>query len=80
MKQTKLYPLVLSSLFLALALILPFITGQLQQLGSMLLPMHLPIMLCGFIYKKWLAISFTMVGIFSLLFGILLENLKRNVF
>ncbi len=31
-------------------------------------------MLCGFIYKKWLAISFTMVGIFSLLFGILLEK------
>ena len=49
MKQTKIYPLVLSSLFLALALVLPFVTGQLQQLGSMLLPMHLPIMLCGFI-------------------------------
>ena len=49
MKQNKIYPLVLSSLFLALALVLPFVTGQLQQLGSMLLPMHLPIMLCGFI-------------------------------
>lgn len=49
MNQSKIYPMILSSLFLALALVLPFITGQLQQLGSMLLPMHLPIMLCGFI-------------------------------
>lgn len=49
MSQSKIYPLVLSSMFLALALVLPFVTGQLQQLGSMLLPMHLPVMLCGFI-------------------------------
>lgn len=49
MHKSKMIPMVLSSFFLALAIVLPFITGQLQQLGSMLLPMHLPIMLCGFI-------------------------------
>ena len=40
--------LVLSSLFLALALVLPFLTGQIQQFGSMLCPMHIPVLLCGF--------------------------------
>ena len=41
--------LTLSALFLALGLILPFLTLQIPQIGSMLLPMHLPVLLCGFI-------------------------------
>ena len=41
--------LVLSALFLALALVLPFLTGQIPQVGSALLPMHLPVLLCGLI-------------------------------
>ena len=35
-------------MFLALALVLPLLTGQLQQLGNALCPMHIPILLCGF--------------------------------
>ena len=34
---------------LALALVLPFLTGQIPQIGGMLLPMHLPVFLCGLI-------------------------------
>ena len=41
--------LVLSALFLALAFVLPFLTGQVQQIGRMLCPMHIPVLLCGFI-------------------------------
>lgn len=41
--------LTLAALFLALGLVLPFFTGQIPQIGSMLLPMHLPILLCGFV-------------------------------
>ena len=41
--------LAYSGMFLALALLLPFLTGQIPQLGSALLPMHLPVLLCGFI-------------------------------
>ena len=41
--------LVLSALFLAIGLVLPFITGQVPQFGSMLLPMHIPVLLCGLI-------------------------------
>ncbi|MBQ8731642.1 MAG: ECF transporter S component [Oscillospiraceae bacterium] len=40
--------LVFSALFLALSYVLPFLTGQIPQLGAALCPMHLPILLCGF--------------------------------
>ncbi|MVB11234.1 ECF transporter, substrate-specific component [Caprobacter fermentans] len=41
--------LIFSALFLALGLLLPFLTGQVPQIGSMLLPMHIPVLLCGFL-------------------------------
>ncbi|MCI2058443.1 MAG: ECF transporter S component [Oscillibacter sp.] len=41
--------LAFSGVFLALALVLPFLTGQIPQIGSALLPMHLPVLLCGFV-------------------------------
>ena len=41
--------LVLAAMFLAIGLILPFFTGQIQQIGNMLLPMHIPVLLCGLI-------------------------------
>ena len=40
--------LTLSAMFLAIAFVLPFFTGQIQQIGSMLCPMHIPVLLCGF--------------------------------
>ena len=36
----KVRDLTLTALFIALGILLPFITGQLQSIGSMLLPMH----------------------------------------
>ena len=41
--------LTYAALYLALALVLPFLTGQIPQIGSMLCPMHIPVLLCGFI-------------------------------
>ena len=41
--------MLLSAMFLALGLVLPFFTGQIQQIGNMLLPMHLPVFLCALI-------------------------------
>ena len=41
--------LTLTAMFLAIGLLLPFLTGQIQQIGSMLLPMHLPVFLCALI-------------------------------
>ena len=41
--------LVLSGLFLAIGLVLPFLTGQIPEIGNMISPMHFPVLLCGFI-------------------------------
>ena len=41
--------LVLAALFLALAFVLPMITGHVPQIGNMLCPMHFPVLLAGFV-------------------------------
>lgn len=41
--------LVLSAMFLSLCMVLPFLTGQIPEIGSMLLPMHLPVLIAGFV-------------------------------
>ena len=48
-KQSNLLNLSLSAMFLALAYVIPFLTGQVPQIGAMLCPMHIPVILCGFI-------------------------------
>jgi len=49
MKKNPVRDLALTAMLLAVGLLLPFLTGQLKQLGNMLLPMHLPVLLCGFL-------------------------------
>ena len=41
--------MILSALFLALSYVLPFLTGQIPEIGSMLCPLHIPVLLCGFL-------------------------------
>ena len=47
MKNMK--KIILSALFMSMGIVLPFLTGQIQQIGNMLLPMHIPVFLCGLI-------------------------------
>ena len=47
--KTSTRNLVLGGLFLALGLLLPFLTAQVPEFGSRLLPMHIPVLLCGFL-------------------------------
>ena len=47
--KQRIYDLVLAAMFLAIGLVLPFFTGQIPQIGNMLLPMHIPVLLCGLI-------------------------------
>ena len=50
MKQHKsLLNMTLAALFLALAYVMPFLTGQIPEVGAMLCPLHIPVLLCGFI-------------------------------
>ncbi len=52
--------LILAALCLALAMLLPFLTGQIQNLGNMLCPMHIPVLLCAYIcgYRWAAAVGF----------------------
>ena len=63
--------MTLSAMFLALGLILPFFTGQIPQIGSMLLPMHIPVFLCGLIcgWQYGAAVGFIVPLLRSVLFG-----------
>lgn len=69
MKQTR--KLALSALFMALGIVLPFLTGQIQQIGNMLLPMHIPVLLCGFIcgWQYGLAVGLVTPLLRSVMFG-----------
>ncbi len=49
MSQKSTLKIVYSAVCLALAMVLPFLTGQVQQIGNALCPMHLPVFLCGFL-------------------------------
>ena len=63
--------IVLSGLLIALGILLPFLTGQIPQIGSMLLPMHIPVLLCGFFcgWKYGLAVGFITPILRSVMFG-----------
>ena len=58
--KSKSLNMVLSALFLALAYIFPFLTGQIPEIGAMLCPMHIPVFVCGFIcgWQWGLAVGF----------------------
>ena len=71
MKKTNVKTMVLAALFLAMALVLPFLTGQIPEIGSMLCPMHIPALLCGF-FCGWpwgLAVGLIAPILRSLIFG-----------
>lgn len=54
---TSVRKLVCSAVCLALCLLLPFLTGQIPQIGSALSPMHIPVLLAGFLCGPWWAMA-----------------------
>ena len=52
-EKNRLSDLVLSAMLLALALVLPLLTGQVQQLGNALCLIHIPVLLCGYFCGPW---------------------------
>lgn len=69
MNNTK--KMTMAALFMALGLVLPFFTGQIPEIGSMLLPMHIPVLLCGFFcgWEYGLTVGFIVPIFRSVLFG-----------
>lgn len=41
--------LVTTAMLMSVGIVLPFFTGQIPQIGNMLLPMHIPVLVCGLI-------------------------------
>ncbi len=57
MRENTVKNIVLAAVCLALCLVLPFLTGQIPQIGSTLCPMHIPVLLAGFLCGPWWAMA-----------------------
>ena len=72
MKQKQqIFRIVLAAILLSLSYVLPFLTGQIPEIGSMLCPMHIPVILCGFLcgWKYGVIVGFIAPIIRSLTLG-----------
>lgn len=63
--------ITLAAMFLGLGLVLPLFTGQIPQIGNMLLPMHIPVFLCGLIcgWQYGAAVGLVLPLLRSAIFG-----------
>lgn len=63
--------LVYAAVCLALCMVLPFLTGQIRSIGNALCPMHIPVLLAGFLCGPWwaLAVGFAAPLLRFVLFG-----------
>lgn len=70
-KKNQLLRLTLAAMFLAIGLVLPFLTGQIPSIGNMLLPMHIPVLLCGLIcgWQYGLAVGLILPPLRYVMFG-----------
>ena len=71
MNSLQVRKLTYSALFLAIALVLPLLTGQIPEIGKSLCPMHIPVLLCGFLcgWPWGLAVGFIAPLLRSVIFG-----------
>lgn len=58
--KNKLLRIIMAALFLALSYVLPYFTGQVPEIGTKLCPLHIPVILCGFLcgWNWGLAVGF----------------------
>ena len=54
--------LTAAAVCLALCMVLPFLTGQIPEIGSALPPMHIPVLLAGFLCGPWWAAAVGVVA------------------
>ena len=68
---SKIRRLVMAALCLALAIVIPFIAGQVPQIAKMISPMHIPVLLAGYVAGAFraLGVGFVAPVLRSMLFG-----------
>ncbi len=71
MTSIQIRKMLYAAMCMALAMVLPFLTGQIPEIGSMLSPMHIPVLLCGFLcgWPWGMAVGFIAPLLRSVLFG-----------
>lgn len=71
MKNKHIRNLVFSGVLLALGMVLPLLTAQVKEIGDTLLPMHLPVLLCGLVcgWRYGLPVGFMLPFLRSFIFG-----------
>ncbi len=69
--MNKVKKLAVTAMLFAVGIVLPFLIGQIPTIGRMLLPMHIPVLLCGLIvgWQYGAAIGFLLPIVRGLLFG-----------
>lgn len=70
-KRSAIKNMVIASLFIAIGFVLPYFTGQIPQVGNLLLPMHIPVFLCGLIcgWQYGLGVGFVLPLLRSVILG-----------
>ena len=71
MKNNALKNMILSAVLLAVGMVLPMLTIQIKEIGDSLLPMHIPVMLCGLLcgWQYGGFIGFILPVLRSVIFG-----------
>ena len=71
MSSIQIRRMTYAALYLGIAMVLPFVTGQIPEIGSMLCPMHIPALLCGFMcgWPWGVAVGFIAPLLRSVIFG-----------
>ena len=46
-RKSGLYSLLVTAILLAVGIVLPFLTGNVQVLGQAISPLHIPVLICG---------------------------------
>ena len=69
--KRKISNIALAAMFLAIGFVLPLFTSQIKEIGDTLLPMHVPVMLCGLIcgWRYGFSVGLILPFFRSLVFG-----------
>ena len=70
--QKRTYSMVITAMLMAVGMVLPFITGQIQAIAKIISPLHIPVLICGLCcgWKWGMALGFVLPLLRGLIFGI----------
>ena len=71
-RSDRVYALTVTAILLAVGLVLPFLTGQIQAIARIISPLHIPALICGLCcgWKWGLALGVILPLLRGILFGI----------